>query len=417
MQRNQKLKVDVFTIVIYVILLFFGLISISSSSYDGLVLIDFSTSTIVGKQFIFIIFSMFLGNLILFLDGKLFVRFGYFFYFFSILSLVFVLIFGKEVGGAKAWFSFGQFGLQPAEFAKLATILAIAKFIHDKDIYLNTFKNLLIIIFFLLPPIFLILLQPDAGSALVFGGLIVVFYREGLQLRYIFTVIILILLSFSTLFLGVSKSIIFLILVTIFLTYIFKKQKGKFLISLIFFITCTLIVTGVNYTYENILEPHQRVRIDIITGKTENKLGAGYNLNQSLIAIGSGGAFGKGYLEGTQTKGNFIPEQNTDFIFCTVGEEFGFFGCFVLITLFATLIIRILILSEKQTTRFNRIIGYAISSIISIHVIINIGMTIGLVPVIGIPLPFLSYGGSSMLAFSIMLFLFLKLDSLRNERF
>ena len=186
---------------------------------------------------------------------------------------------------------------------------------------------------------------------------------------------------------------------------------------MIFFITCTLIVTGINYTYENILEPHQRVRIDIITGKTENKLGAGYNLNQSLIAIGSGGAFGKGYLEGTQTKGNFIPEQNTDFIFCTVGEEFGFFGCFVLLTLFAILIIRILILSEKQTTRFNRIIGYAISSVISIHVIINIGMTIGLVPVIGIPLPFLSYGGSSMLAFSIMLFLFLKLDSLRNERF
>jgi len=216
---------------------------------------------------------------------------------------------------------------------------------------------------------------------------------------------------------GVNNTIIFLIFITLIFSYILKRNKKTFIPALIFFIISASIISSTNYAYEHILQPHQKERIDIILGKENNDLGSGYNLNQSLIAIGSGGLIGKGYLNGTQTKFNFVPEQNTDFIFCTIGEEFGFIGSIIVIGLFSILILRIIMLSEKQTSRFSRIVGYSLSSILFAHVFINISMTIGLMPVIGIPLPFFSYGGSSLLSFSILFCMFIKLDRYRIERF
>jgi len=395
-----------------------GCLSIYSSSYSP----DSNTSlislnTIIGKQIFFVIISLIIGTFIILMDIKIIIRLSYVIYILSIISLILVLFIGKEVGGAKAWFDFGKFGLQPAEFAKFGTILGIAKFIHDKDIYINKFQELVVISCLILVPCLLILKQPDAGSALIYASLIIMFFREGLPLRYIVIIIIIFIFSLSTMIIGVNYTIIFLIFLTLIFAYILRRNKKTFIPALVFCIIGASIISSINYSYEKILQPHQKERIDIILGKEKNDLGSGYNLNQSLIAIGSGGLHGKGYLKGTQTKFNFVPEQNTDFIFCTIGEEFGFLGSLAIIALFTILILRILILSEKQTSRFSRIVGYSLSSILFAHILINISMTIGLMPVIGIPLPFFSYGGSALLSFSILLFVFIKLDTYRIERF
>ena len=417
MRNTNKISFDKILICIYSALVFIGYFSIYSSSFSGTETKILTVSTISGKQLIFIIVSLITGLLILLTDVKFIIRSSYFLYALSIISLILVLIFGKEVGGAKAWFSVGGFGFQPSEFVKLTTILSISKYIHDNEIYLNSLKNIIKISLFIIIPAFLILLQPDAGSTLVFLGLIIMIFREGFQNRYVFGIVITSLFSILTILIGVSKTIIFLIFCTVIFFVFLKKYSKRLMLSFIFFITCSIIISGINFSYENILQPHQKERIDIIIGKEKNKLGSGYNLNQSLIAIGSGGITGKGFLKGTQNKGNFVPEQNTDFIFCTIGEEFGFVGSLITLSLFFSLILRIIYLSEKQYSRLNRVYGYSLASIIFTHVFVNIGMTIGLVPVIGIPLPFLSYGGSSMLSFSVMFFLFLKLNASKLERF
>tara|TARA_B100001250_G_scaffold216039_1_gene185389 strand:+ start:3912 stop:5168 length:1257 start_codon:yes stop_codon:yes gene_type:complete len=418
MKNIKTYKMDWLSILIYLLLIILGCLSIYSSSYSPNSDTSFiSLNTIIGKQIFFAIISLIISTFIILIDVKIIIRLSYFIYFLSIISLVLVLFIGKEVGGAKAWFDFGKFGLQPAEFAKFGTILGIAKFIHDKDIYINEFKELVIISCLLLMPCLLILKQPDAGSALIYGSLIIMFFREGLPLRYILIIIIISILSLSTIIIGVNYTIIFLIFLTLIFGYILRINKKTFIPALVFCIMGASIISGINYSYEKILQPHQKERIDIILGKEKNDLGSGYNLNQSLIAIGSGGFSGKGYLEGTQTKFNFVPEQNTDFIFCTIGEEFGFLGSLTVIGLFTILILRILILSEKQTSRFSRIVGYSLSSILFAHILINISMAIGLMPVIGIPLPFFSYGGSALLSFSILFFMFIKLDTYRIERF
>ena len=417
MKRANKISFDKILICIYSALLFIGYFSIYSSSFSGTETKILTVSTISGKQLIFIIVSLITGLLILLTDVKFIIRSSYFLYALSIISLILVLIFGKEVGGAKAWFSMGGFGFQPSEFVKLTTILSISKYIHDNEIYLNSLKNIIKISLFIMIPAFLILLQPDAGSTLVFLGLVIMIFREGFQNRYVFSIVITSLFSILTILIGVSKTIIFLIFCTVIFFVFLKKYSKRLMLSFIFFITCSIIISGINFSYENILQPHQKERIDIIIGKEKNKLGSGYNLNQSLIAIGSGGITGKGFLKGTQNKGNFVPEQNTDFIFCTIGEEFGFIGSLITLSLFFSLILRIIYLSEKQYSRLNRVYGYSLASIIFTHVFVNIGMTVGLVPVIGIPLPFLSYGGSSMLSFSLMFFLFLKLNASKLERF
>ena len=418
MHRIKTYKLDTISIIIYLLLVFLGCLSIYSSSFNPNIETPLlSLNTIIGRQLFFVLAALIISVFILLVDFKIIFRLSYVIYFSSIIALVLVLFIGKEVGGAKAWFDFGKFGLQPAEFAKFGTILGIAKFMHDGDIYINKLKELFIISLMLLIPCLLIMKQPDAGSALVYGSLIIMFFREGLQLRYIFSIITICLLTFLTMIIGVNYTIIFLTFITFILLYVLKKNKKTFIPALLFFILSASIISGVNYTYENVLQAHQKERIDIIIGKENNKLGSGYNLNQSLIAIGSGGFVGKGYLEGTQTKFNFVPEQNTDFIFCTIGEEFGFIGSLIIIILFTILIIRIILLSEQQTSRFSRIVGYSLSSVLFAHVLINISMTIGLMPVIGIPLPFFSYGGSSLLAFSILFFVFIKLDTYRIERF
>lgn len=417
MRSANKISYDKILICIYSALLFIGYFSIYSSSFSGTETKILTVSTISGKQLIFIIVSLITGLLILLTDVKFIIRSSYFLYALSIISLILVLIFGKEVGGAKAWFSIGGFGFQPSEFVKLTTILSISKYIHDNEIYLNSLKNIIKISLFIMIPAFLILLQPDAGSTLVFLGLVIMIFREGFQNRYVFSIVITSLFSILTILIGVSKTIIFLIFCTVIFFVFLKKYSKRLMLSFIFFITCSIIISGINFSYENILQPHQKERIDIIIGKEKNKLGSGYNLNQSLIAIGSGGITGKGFLKGTQNKGNFVPEQNTDFIFCTIGEEFGFIGSLITLSLFFSLILRIIYLSEKQYSRLNRVYGYSLASIIFTHVFVNIGMTVGLVPVIGIPLPFLSYGGSSMLSFSLMFFLFLKLNASKLERY
>jgi len=417
MRGTNKISFDKILICIYSALVFIGYFSIYSSSFSGTETKILTVSTIAGKQLIFILLSLITGLLIFLTDVKFIIRSSYFLYALSIISLILVLIFGKEVGGAKAWFSIGGFGFQPSEFVKITTILSISKYIHDNEIYLNSLKNIIKISLFIMIPAFLILLQPDAGSTLVFGGLVIMIFREGFQNRYVFSIVIASLFSILTILIGVSKTIIFLIFCTVIFFIFLKKYSKRLMLSFIFFITCSIIISGINFSYENILQPHQKERIDIIIGKEKNKLGSGYNLNQSLIAIGSGGITGKGFLKGTQNKGNFVPEQNTDFIFCTIGEEFGFVGSLITLSLFFSLILRIIYLSEKQYSRLNRVYGYSLASIIFTHVFVNIGMTIGLVPVIGIPLPFLSYGGSSMLSFSVMFFLFLKLNASKLERF
>ena len=417
MRSTNKISYDKILICIYSALLFIGYFSIYSSSFSGTETKILTVSTISGKQLIFIIVSLITGLLILLTDVKFIIRSSYFLYALSIISLILVLIFGKEVGGAKAWFSMGGFGFQPSEFVKLTTILSISKYIHDNEIYLDSLKNIIKISLFIMIPAFLILLQPDAGSTLVFLGLVIMIFREGFQNRYVFSIVITSLFSILTILIGVSKTIIFLIFCTVIFFVFLKKYSKRLMLSFIFFITCSIIISGINFAYENILQPHQKERIDIIIGKEKNKLGSGYNLNQSLIAIGSGGITGKGFLKGTQNKGNFVPEQNTDFIFCTIGEEFGFIGSLITLSLLFSLILRIIYLSEKQYSRLNRVYGYSLASIIFTHVFVNIGMTVGLVPVIGIPLPFLSYGGSSMLSFSLMFFLFLKLNASKLERF
>lgn len=418
MRKIKSYKIDWFTVLIYLILVCLGWFSIYSSSYSLESEATFlSTRSLAMKQLAFIIFSFLLNVIILLIDIKLIVRLAYLIYVFCIIALILVLFVGKEVGGAKAWFDFGPFGLQPSEFAKFGTILAISKFIHDKDIYLNKSKDILIIMSLIFIPSLLILKQPDAGSALIYGSLIIMFFREGIPMRYILTVTIVAIMSLLTIIIGVNYTVLFLIIITLVFTYFLTRHKKTLIPALIFFIINASLISGVNYSYENILQPHQKERIDIILGKEENDLGSGYNLNQSLIAIGSGGVIGKGYLNGTQTKFNFVPEQNTDFIFCTIGEEFGFLGSLLVILLFTMLILRIFMLSEQQTSRFSRVLGYSLGGVLFAHISINISMTIGIMPVIGIPLPFFSYGGSSLLAFSILLFSFIKLDTYRIERF
>jgi len=399
-------------------MIFLGWLSIYSSSYSpDTNLNKLSVNMLAGKQLVFILCSLIMSVFILLIDIKTISRLSYIIYFLCIISLILVLFFGKEVGGAKAWFDFGNFGLQPSEFAKTGTVLVLAKFINDNKIYLNDWRKILLVSIFIVIPILLILQQPDAGSALIYTSFIIMFYREGLPFRYVVGITILGLTSLLTLIFGVNTTIICLICVSIYLGYILYKSKKILIPALLFFILGALISIGVNYVYEEVIPKHQKDRIDLIVGKETDLLGSGYNLNQSLIAIGSGGLIGKGFLHGTQTKFNFVPEQTTDFIFCTVGEEWGFLGTLFVVVLFIILIARIIFLSEKQKSRFSRIFGYSLASILFIHVSINISMTLGLMPVIGIPLPFFSYGGSSLLSFSVLLFMFIKLDQNRTERF
>jgi rod shape determining protein RodA len=412
-QGKLLFNVDWPIILTYLSLCIIGWLNIHAAVYDDLnpSIIDFDTN--YGKQFFFIISAVFIGFSILLLDSRFFNTFSPLFYGITILLLVLVLIIGRNVGGNQAWIPIGSFRLQPSEFAKFATCLILAKYLSSSTIKIQDIKTQLIAAFIIILPTGLILLQPDAGSALTFSSLILVLYREGLSGYFLLIEGLAILLFILTIL--YNKYIVLtgvLIFAALFIYFIRKNRK---LIQVTGYgvILSILFIFSVDFAYNKILKPHQRNRIDLILGKVDDPRGIGYNLNQSKIALGSGGLWGKGYLQGTQTKYDFVPEQSTDFIFCTVGEEWGFAGSFVVICLYLFLIIRIVNIAERQRSAMYRIYGYSVASILFFHVFINIGMTIGLIPVIGIPLPFLSYGGSSLWSFTILLFILLKFDSNR----
>ncbi|MBD9179943.1 MAG: rod shape-determining protein RodA [Odoribacter splanchnicus] len=472
MNRQSELlkNIDWLSIFMYTLLVFMGWLNIYAAVYNDSHSSIFDISQKYGKQIIWIGASFGLGFIIMLTDSKFFTAFSFIIYGLMIALLAAVLVFGKEVNGARSWFEIGSIRLQPAEFAKFATCLAVANVMSRHGFKMMRFSSLLTIGILLALPALLIIKQNDTGSALVYSSFILVMYREGLHgsilllcfmtvALFIFTLLyppmtVLLLIIGGTLiaFLYYRQNkhefyriIIFLVscfLFLLFLKWLLDLPVSDHKLLLISYLLCNLIgiyfiykrkmrhimlvvlaswlcigaTIGVDYAFDK-LQPHQRDRINNLLGIESDLTGAGYNVNQSKIAIGSGGFSGKGFLQGTQTKFNFVPEQSTDFIFCTVGEEWGFLGSTVVIGLLMAFILRIIYLAERQRSDFSRIYGYGVASILFFHMAINIGMTIGVAPVIGIPLPFFSYGGSSLWAFTILIFIFLRLDANRLQVF
>ncbi len=394
-------------------MVFSGWINIYASVYNDEHQLITDMTQNYGRQLIWIVSSIILALVILIIDGKFYTAFSFPIYFISLISLVAVLFFGREISGSKSWFRFGDIGIQPAEFAKFATNMALAKYLSTLNIKFTDFKTKLISVLIIGIPIGMILLENETGVALVFFAFILVLYREGLSGNILLLGVLVTILFILTLL--VSK-IILISIVTGFsiIAFILMRKKLKNILTIIFvFVFLSGSIYSVDYVFTKVLKPHQTQRIDVLLGKSQDLKKTGYNVNQSKIAIGSGGFWGKGFLEGTQTKYDFVPEQSTDFIFCTVGEEWGFVGSFVVIGLFITMLIRIIFVAERQRSPYVRIYGYGVASILFFHLMVNIGMTIGLAPVIGIPLPFFSYGGSSLWSFTVLLFIFIKLDAYR----
>lgn len=393
-----------------------GWLNIYAADFDensALSIFDLSQNS--GRQVIFIGATIILVALILTVDLNFFEGFAYIIYGIVILLLVYVFLFAKEINGAKSWIQIGGFSLQPSEFAKFATALVLSKYMASQSFKIKKLNDQLVLALIIGLPAGLIILQGDTGTALIFGAFILVLFREGLSPAFLLAgtgaaVLFILTLVVDQLPLLLSFGAIGLIVFII-----GKRSVKKFAIILGIYAVIFGAVKGVDFAFNNILKPHQQKRIQVLINPDIDPLGAGWNVTQSKIAIGSGGKYGKGYLKGTQTKFDFVPEQSTDFIFCTIGEEHGWVGSSFLISLFIALLLRIVMIAERQKQKFNRIYGYSVATILFLHFAINIGMTIGLFPVIGIPLPFFSYGGSSLLAFTILLFILLKLDSHRNQ--
>lgn len=413
-RNNIFSNIDWQITTLYLVLVVMGWLNIYAAVYNEDYSSIFDITQSYGKQLIWILSSLFLALLILLTDARFFSTFAYLIYGLLIILLLVVLAVGTEISGSKSWFQIAGFGLQPAEFAKFATNLAIARFFSQQHLNLSLLKNRLFPLILMGIPAVLILLQNDTGSALVYSSFILVLYRMGLSGNFLLAGLLVILVAVSTLMVGTTY-VLFLLIGLAGLLFFFMKRNRRNIVSLV-----GLLVLAIGFAYtvevgvDRFLGDHQKARINVLLGKTIDLKGVGYNVNQSKIAIGSGGFFGKGYLNGTQTKYNFVPEQSTDFIFCTVGEEWGFLGSTVVIALFLMLLVRIVVLAERQRSDFSRVYGYGVAAILFFHFTINVGMTIGLVPVIGIPLPFFSYGGSSLWAFTILLFIFIKQDINRN---
>lgn len=457
-------NIDWFTIFLYLLLVIIGWLNIYSAVYneEHQSIIDLSQR--YGKQMLWIFAAFFIAFLVIVMDSNFYSFFSYFLYFVIAFLLIAVTLFGQEIHGTRAWFEIGNVRFQPAEFAKITTSLALARYLSSYNVELNRFKSYLTVALIILLPAALILLQGDTGSALVFAAFLLVLYRQGLSLSVLLLGVYLIVLFIlalilekltiifgsigiafillwilsknfkyvfvSALVLGVAGGlfygadhyfqlnvpIYFIILGALVFSSLFYfiisywYKIPRFFLVLLFVFGSIGVTYSVDHVFNNFLQTHQQRRINQLLGLESDPLGAGYNVNQSKIAIGSGGLTGKGFLNGTQTKFDFVPEQSTDFIFCTIGEEWGFVGSFVMIVLFVMLLLRLIFLAERQKSVFSRIYGYGVISVIFFHFLVNIGMTIGLVPVIGIPLPFISYGGSSLWAFTILLFIFLRLD-------
>ena len=420
LNRANSFQLDWMAVIIFTALVVFGYFNILSASAAGEFTSYFDISKPYGKQLIFILGSIVLIILILSVDAKFYERFASIIYLGSLISLAGLFIFGKQINGAISWYDFGGMTLQPSEFAKFATALALAKYISDLQTNIKERKDQIRAAILVGIPAGLILLQNDAGSTLVFGSLFFVFYREGIPQYYLLFAVFVAFLGIATL--KFSATAVCITMAGILLIYqLFFKRKKKKIRGALAVLLCSIGLSfGVQWAYNNILQTHQQDRIGLWLRleKDPDKLQAmkrniSYNLNESEKAIRSGGTFGKGFMDGTRTKGNFVPEQHTDYIFSTVGEEWGFFGSSAVILLFVLLILRIVYLSEQQKSQFSRVYGYSVASILFAHFLINIGMVMGLIPTIGIPLPFFSYGGSGLWAFTILVFIFLKLDSNR----
>lgn len=417
MRNNKSLftNIDWTLVSIYLVMLFFGWLNIYAANFGEGTHDLMSMSTEQGKQLFWIGSSFIWILLILIIDGKFYTTFSYFMYAITILLLIGVLFVGKEIGGAKSWYAIGSFSMQPSEFAKIGTLLALSKYLSTLNINLDQMSTKIKALAIIMAPIFFIMLQPDAGSAIVFASLFLVLFREGISGVYLVLIGLAITLFLLTLTLKVQTATIIVSSLCLLFGILLKKNRKSLKPAFLSLIFAIGFIQSVGYLYNEVLRPHQKNRIDLILGKIDDVHGAGYNLHQSKIAIGSGGFSGKGFLEGTQTKFNFVPEQSTDFIFCTIGEEWGFLGSLFTIGLFLLLLFRLIHLAERQRSTFSRVFGYGVASILFCHFFINIGMTVGIVPVIGIPLPFFSYGGSSLWGFSILLFIFIKLDAYRMD--
>jgi rod shape determining protein RodA len=423
LNRNRNFKFDWITIILFLVLVGFGWLNIISASSSGEITSYFDIDQRYGKQLVFILFTFVLIILVLSIEAKFYERFASIIYLASILSLIGLFIFGKTVNGATSWYGIGGFTLQPSEFAKFATALAVAKYISDLQTNIKTVKDQLKTALIIFVPAFLILLQNDAGSTIVYAAFFFVFYREGIPQIYLLLVFSIVVLSLLSLKFSVLPTAI-VVTILIFLHHFFvKKKKGTILNPIFISLICVAFSFGVQFFYSSVLQPHQQDRISLWLRleKDPEKLEQMkrtilYNLHESEKAISSGGVTGKGFMEGTRTIGKFVPEQDTDYIFSTVGEEWGFLGSSMVVILFVLLLIRILHLAELQKSQFSRVYGYAVAAILFLHFMINIGMVMGLIPTIGIPLPFFSYGGSGLWGFTLLLFVFIKLDSNRiNE--
>lgn len=408
-------KFDWPTIFIYILLVTIGWINIYSASLNETASSLLDLNQVYGKQLLWIILSVFLIIIILSIEAKFYERFSSIIYVGAILSLLGLFVFGRTIAGQTAWYVLGGISIQPAEFVKIATTLALAKYLSGIQTNINLFKHQLKAFLIIAIPILLILMQPDPGSAMVYFAFIFPLYREGLNAAYLLLGLAAVILFITTLKFGVlwvSTGVVILAFLLFFLNR--KKRPG---LLKYFFITaaCIGFSLSVNYIFENAFKQHHRDRFNIVLGQEVDSKGIGYNTRQSEIAIGSGSWFGKGWTEGTQTKGNFVPEQHTDYIFSTVGEEWGFVGSVMVIGLFILLMIRILVMAERQKSQFSRIYGYSVAGILLIHFFVNIGMVIGVLPTVGIPLPFFSYGGSGLWGFTILLFVFIKLDAERTS--
>ena len=460
---------DWMTVVIYLVLVTLGWINIYAAVFDEQHESILDLSQRYGKQLIWIIAAIALAIAIFLIDTKFYSFFAYIIYAISILLLIGVLVLGEEIHGARSWFQIGSFNFQPAEFAKIATSLALAKYLSSYNLKINSFQATARILAIVLVPAMLIVIQPDMGSALVFFTFILVAYREGFpdvililgvimaflfflallldkfiifliilglalliywilskNLKNTFIAGILIVVPAGTLYLlsrldliSMNRYYIILLAVAValpfYLIYAYRKRIRNIYLIILLAAGSLAFTFSVNYVFHNVLKEHQQHRVNIMLGLESDPLGLGYNVNQSKIAIGSGGFIGKGFLQGTQTKFDFVPEQSTDFIFCTVGEEWGFVGTSLVIGLFIFLLIRLIKIAERQRSDFSRIYGYGVVSVLFFHFAVNISMTIGLFPVIGIPLPFFSYGGSSLWSFTILLFILIRLDATRME--
>lgn len=473
--------VDWVTICIYLILVIFGWFSICGASYDygDTDFLDFSSRS--GKQLVWILCSFGLGFVLLMLEDKLYDMLAYFIYIGFIILLIVTIFIAPDVKGSRSWLQLGPVSIQPAEFAKFATALALAKFMSSYSFSIRKWKNVLILALIILLPMGLIILQKETGSALVYLAFFLVLYREGMPGAILFSgisaiIYFIVSIRFDDIFVGITPTpvgefsvlsmillftgimvfvyfkkkkiarniilgsiigisisliianylkpfdvtwlqLLLCLIVVVYLCYASLRERNKSYLLVALFTVCSVaFLYSSDYVFNKVLEPHQQIRIQVLLGMEDDLAGAGYNVNQSKIAIGSGGFKGKGFLNGTQTKLKYVPEQDTDFIFCTVGEEQGFIGSAIVLLLFLILILRLIVLAERQANGFGRIYGYSVMSIFLFHLFINVGMVLGLTPVIGIPLPFFSYGGSSLWGFTILLFIFLRIDAGKKDR-